>query len=112
MNDQCPCQSWNRDLCVAILLAFFFISGCNHHPVVSSPESQVLIQRFYTACNTRSVDRLSAAVKIYDQLKGSSKVLEAESKIFDQIIHLAREDRWEEAAETSIQFAEGQVNRW
>ena len=112
MNMQRPPQTEHKSLFVALLLAVILISGCNHHPVVSSPESQVLIQRLYTACNTRNVERLTAAVKIYDQLKESSKVLEAESKIFDQIINLAREDRWEEAAETSLRFAEGQVNRW
>jgi hypothetical protein len=96
----------------AIVVATAALPSCNRSPAVSSPESQRLIQRFYTACNTRNSERLEAAIQTYEQLIAQSKVGQAESEIFDRIINLARNDQWEQATETGLRFAEGQVNRW
>jgi hypothetical protein len=95
-----------------LLVSALALLGCNPIPEVTSQESQRLIQRFYTACNTRSSERLEAAIQSYKQLMAQSKLRQAESENFDEIIRLAREDRWEQASEASLRFAEGQVTRW
>jgi hypothetical protein len=76
---------------------------------VTSPESQKLIQLFYTACNTQNVDRFQRAVNEFSQLKAEERLGAREIVAFQKIIRLAEGSHWDEAAAASLAFAEDQV---
>jgi hypothetical protein len=95
------------------LLVIFSLSstlvGCGGPPAVTSPQSQELILRFYTACNTASPERLASAIEIYRGLIDQKQVSIQEQVCFDGLIALAEKGRWQEAADKAYAFSQSQV---
>ncbi len=83
--------------------------GCRQHPQVSSRESLEFIKQVYTACNTRSPERLAACRSKYEQLVSLSQLSDREQKSFRAIIASAEAGDWEAAQKSSLQFARDQV---
>ncbi len=83
--------------------------GCGSTPAVTSPESQELILRFYTACNTKNADRLTSAIEIYRGLIERNQISLQEQKCFDELISLAQNGRWQDAADKAYAFSQSQV---
>jgi hypothetical protein len=83
--------------------------GCGSTPTVTSPESQELILRFYTACNTKNPERLTSAIKIYRGLIDKNLVSPQEQASFDEVISLAEKGRWQDAADSAYAFSQSQV---
>jgi hypothetical protein len=83
--------------------------GCGATPTVTSPESQELILRFYTACNTKNPDRLASAIEIYRRLIERNQISSQEQKRFDELISIAQSGRWQDAADMAYSFSQSQV---
>ncbi len=84
-------------------------SGCREHPKVTSRESQDLIKQFYTACNTRNIERLNECQTKLQQLETEGAISPAESESFNRILQQARAGDWSNAQANSLQFARDQV---
>jgi len=91
-------------LCVVILPA-----GCDQPPTVTSVESQELILRFYTACNTQNPERLKVAKQVFQTLVEEGRISAPEQARFNQLIELADQGRWDQAADKAYAFSQGQV---
>ncbi len=91
-----------------ITIASVFI-GCGSAPMVTSPESQELILRFYTACNTKNSERLKSAIEIYRGLIDKNLISLREQASFDEVISLAEKGRWQDAADQAYSFSQSQV---
>jgi len=97
---------------LALLVVFSLSStlvGCGGSPAVTSPQSQELILRFYTACNTASPERLASAIEIYRGLIDQKQVSIHEQACFDGLIALAEKGRWQEAADKAYAYSQAQV---
>lgn len=104
-----------RLLCAALVLhviPIVTISGCRDYPRVATAEAQVLIQKFYTACNTKNDDRLNDCKKTFETLKAANRLTPGEIEGFEKIISLATDDQWSSAANEAMRFAEDQVSAW
>lgn len=89
-------------------LASMFV-GCGSVPTVTTPESQELILRFYTACNTKNPERLKSAIEIYRGLIDKNLVSLQEQASFNEVISLAEKGRWQDAADEAYAFSQSQV---
>ncbi len=94
---------------VIALMAMALLSGCGRSPQVTSPESLDFIKEVYTACNTRSDTRLTKCEAKLAQLLQENKLGEKEAKRFQRILELAKKQEWDQAQESSLQFARDQV---
>jgi hypothetical protein len=97
---------------IVLLAALTFGSaliGCGSSPVATSPQSQELILRFYTACNTQSPERLASAMEAYESLITQNLVNSEEQECFNTLIALAEKGRWQEAADRAYEFSQAQV---
>jgi hypothetical protein len=86
--------------------------GCNRAPKVTSPASQELILRFYTACNTKDRDKLNVAASELNCLVDRKMLSREEERCFRQILELAQkggDDDWNIAADMSYSFSMDQV---
>jgi hypothetical protein len=95
-------------LLVAVTIGSTMV-GCGTSPMVTSPQSQELILRFYTACNTESPERLAMAMKVYRDLIDQKLVSPQEQEYFESMIALAEKGRWQEAADEAYAFSQSQV---
>jgi hypothetical protein len=83
--------------------------GCGSAPSVTSPESQELILRFYTSCNTKNPERLTSAIEIYRGLIDKNLISPREQASFNEVISLAEKGRWRDAADKAFEFSQSQV---
>jgi hypothetical protein len=67
------------------------------------------IKQVYTACNTRNSARLSECEKQLELLQNDGKIGTEEADAFRRLIDLAKTDRWEEAQNQALKFAQDQV---
>lgn len=96
--------------CGAVVSALLLTAaGCGQYPEVTSAESLRFIKQVYTACNTRSSVRLAACEARLDELHSTGQMTDAERQAFDDILAQANAGAWQEAAESSLEFAEDQV---
>lgn len=91
------------------VLGLACLSGCREHPQVTSRESLDFIKQVYTACNTRSADRLTACRSKLDTMVAEGQLSEAEQNSFREILSTAESGDWESAQKSSLQFARDQV---
>jgi len=95
---------------VAFCLCIGFpLVGCDHPPEVTTAESQELILRFYTACNTQNPERLMVTKQVFQELIEAGKVSASEQMRFNQLVELADQGRWEQAADRAYAFSQAQV---
>ncbi len=91
------------------LIALVLIGGCRSYPEVTTAESQEFIKQVYTACNTRSIERIDKCSERLRELTSDQKVSEVEAAAFERIISLARTNDWAAAQEQALTFAQRQV---
>ena len=100
-------------LAILVLLAFvsayLWWPSWKTFPEVSSRESLQLLKQLYTACNTRSPERLQQVEIDLKKLIQQGKVGDAEQKAYLRLVALAQSGQWEEAARASLRFAQDQV---
>lgn len=93
----------------SVLMLVLLLAGCREHPQVTSRESLDFIKQVYTACNTRSAERLSACNRKLDELVAQGQLSEAEQNSFRGILSSAQAGDWDAAQRSSLQFARDQV---
>ncbi|MEX2168599.1 MAG: hypothetical protein WD851_04780 [Pirellulales bacterium] len=79
------------------------------YPEVTSAESLNLVRALYTACSSQNPQRLDKVEQKVAQTHQTGNLTQSELASFQSIIAQARDGRWEEAAQSSYQFAEDQV---
>lgn len=96
-------------LVALLLLWLWFRPGCRSFPPPSSPEALKLVQQLYTACNTRSPERLAQVEQQLDELLREGKISREEHRAASRIIDQANAGNWDAAAQRSLRFAQDQV---
>ena len=87
----------------------FTLGGCRSYPEVTSAESQNFIKQVYTACNTKSIDRVSKCVERLNELTSQNLISKSEAAAFNRILELAQANDWQSAQEQALEFAQRQV---
>lgn len=96
---------------LAIPVAVIWWPGCRQYPPVSSRESLTLMKLLYSACNTRSSQRLEEVERRLAILEDQSKLTPEEKEGFDRIITMAKAGNWEDAEAAAFKFAQDQVGQ-
>lgn len=102
---------WSKNVMKWVwLLAFScLLFGCGSYPKVTSRESLDFIKQVYTACNTRNSTRLAECEKQLVTMTNDGKIGTVEADAFRKLIDLAKNDRWEEAQNVALKFAQDQI---
>ncbi len=72
-------------------------------------QSQEFIKQVYTACNTRSAERLQKCDERLEALVKDNLVSANEQVAFRKILESAKSGEWETAQEKALEFAQRQV---
>jgi hypothetical protein len=95
------------------LLAVVLLATClwnsKSYPEATSPDVLKLIRALYTACSSRSEERLTRVEQALSTTESKGHLTEAELDAFTSIVDVARSGAWDEAAAQSYQFAQDQV---
>jgi hypothetical protein len=94
---------------LGVLLAAVWWPGCKRYPEVSSREGLELMRALYTACSSRSEERLAKVERALEESERTGKVTPKEAKAFRSVIATARQGDWDSAASESFRFARDQV---
>ena len=100
---------WVKTL-LLVGVALVFLQGCSRHPKATSRDSLDFIKQVYTACNTKSVKRLTECERRFAELKEGGKMSEEEAKSFQEILGMAKDAKWDLAQGKALQFARDQTN--
>ena len=96
-------------LLTLVLACLFIAGGCRSYPEVTSAESQHFIKQVYTACNTKSIDRVSKCVERLNELTSQNLISKSEAAAFNRILELAKANDWQSAQDQALEFAQRQV---
>lgn len=94
---------------LAVPLVIIWWPGCREYPPASSPEALEVMKLVYTACNTRSEQRLTEAEKKASQLAQEGKLSAQEQALIGEWITKARAGGWDEVADAAFRYFEDQV---
>jgi hypothetical protein len=100
-----------RHLLLTVLvagLAVVWWPGCRKYPEVTSPRSLTLMRALYTACSSRSPERLAKVERGVAE-SGGETMTDRERAAFRSIIEQARGGDWEGAERAAFRFAQDQV---
>jgi hypothetical protein len=90
-------------------LALVWWPGCRKYPEVTSPRSLTLMRALYTACSSRSPERLAKVERGVEDAAGGGAMTDSERAAFRSIIEQARGGDWEGAERAAFRFAQDQV---
>ncbi len=110
-DESLPRRPWlvGFALLLGVGVAVVWWPGCRQYPAVSSPESLSLMKLVYSAANTKSPERLSAARIQFTRLRDVGKFTPAEQAAFETILADADAGRWKQAEDAAFRFAEDQI---
>jgi hypothetical protein len=95
-------------LLVVVLLAAWLWNS-KSYPEATSADGLKLIRALYSACSSRSEERLTRVDRLLVTTEAKGNLAEPELAAFRSIIELARTGAWDEATAQSYQFAQDQV---
>ncbi len=95
--------------CLAIAVLIVLACGCSSYPQVTSAESLKFIRQVYTACNTKSPERVAKCAARLNELTAEKLISESEEATFRQILELAESGDWEASQQQALEFAQRQV---
>jgi hypothetical protein len=94
---------------VVITLLIAWMWSGKSYPEASSSEGLQLIKALYTACSSKSDERLARVEERLAAIGSQGKLTEEERIAFSSIISDARTGNWGRAATDCYQFAQDQV---
>ncbi len=100
---------WRRRVFLLAVCGAFLLAGCHSYPEVTSPEALAFLKQLYTACNTRSLERLEACEQELAELVAQQQVSAEEEAAFAGIIEQARAGDWQRAQDAALRFADDQI---